>query len=562
MHRLYVIVALLLNLFLIVLFAPQTYAVSSDLMIYQVQAGGVPTGGEDKTAASREFISIYNNSDNEVNISNWCLSNKSNISFACFNPTELNEELHLPSRKFATVSSDNFTVFNNYIPDVNFITTNKTSGSVVSGADTISLIDPNGTVVDSVSWTNTLSGGYVLQRQFSAPLSGVLIDTDSNLDFQKNNNLEIPISGVEEWVIPDVCLNIVGTQMTIPNGYISDGKGNCNPEVVDVCLNIDGVQADLPDGYKYGTDGICMLDLLPIKISEMLPNAIGSDDGNEFIEFYNPNNTNVDLSNYIFYIGDNNANYYSFPSGLIIHAGEYLSFSNKDIGFTLVNSSSFVKLLSKDGFLIDQSEIYSNPDDGMAWALIDNVWQYTDQFTPNSVNLKSLAEGVSKDVIASSLQPCAANQYRNPETNRCRLLVSMTSTITPCRDGQYRSEETNRCRNIVNDVSSLLPCAEGQERNPATNRCRATPAVLGASSVAACKVGQERNPETNRCRNIVKMPIASYTPEQTFENSKNDYILWSVIAVSLAAIIYGIWEWRFEIVNMFKKISLSLHFKK
>jgi len=35
---------------------------------------------------------------------------------------------------------------------------------------------------------------------------------------------------------------------------------------------------------------------------EMLPNADGSDEGNEYIEFYNPNNVEVDLSNYVFYI--------------------------------------------------------------------------------------------------------------------------------------------------------------------------------------------------------------------------------------------------------------------
>jgi len=304
------------------------------------------------------------------------------------------------------------------------------------------------------------------------------------------------------------------------------------------------------------------LDLLPIKITEMLPNVSGSDEGSEYIEFYNPNNIEVDLSNYVFYIGSDSLNFYSFPPGSRIGASKYLSFSNSEIKFTLLNSSSSVHLRSLDGFMIDESPTYNDPDDDMAWALIDGAWQYTNQPTPSDVNLLSLMSDNISTVSASSLQPCAANQYRSLETNRCRLLVTTANAVTACRDGQYRSEETNRCRNIVSDVSSLLPCAEGQERNPATNRCRSVGTVLGASNLAPCKPGQERNPETNRCRNIVKMPLAEYTPEQTIESFKNDYVWWSMIGVGAVAIGYGLWEWRFEMIKLFRKISLPLLLKK
>lgn len=564
MHRLNVVVALLLNSLLIVLFAPQTHAASPDLVIYQVQAGGVTINVDDKTAATREYISIYNNSDTDVDISNWCLTNKTNTTFACFNPAAVNESLHLPAHKFATVSSDNFASTNNFIPDVNFVTTNKTSGSIIASGDTISLIDPNGVAIDVISWTSalSLSGGYVLQRQFTAPHSETLVDTDSVVDFLKVNGLDVPLSGVEEWIIPDVCLDIDDIQTSVPVGFVSDGNGGCSPEVVDVCTNLAGVQADLPDGFRSDSDRICILDLLPIKITEMLPNVNGSDEGNEYIEFYNPNNVDVDLSNYVFYIGVNNSSSYSFSSGLHIKAGEYLALYNKEVKFTLVNTNGRVQLHSIDGFVIDESSVYVDPDEDRAWALIDNIWQYTNQPTPNRPNLPSLDVANINIDTASSLQPCAANQYRNPETNRCRLLVTASSALAACKDGQYRSEETNRCRNIVSDISSQLPCAEGQERNPATNRCRAIGAVLGSSTLVACKAGQERNPETNRCRNIINMPIASYMPKQTEINSRNEYIWWSFVGVSLVAVIYGAWEWRYDLLKILRVIKLPLHFKK
>jgi len=198
MHKLYIVVALLLSLLLIILFAPQTHAVSSSLLIYQVQAGGVSAGSDDKAVASREFVSIYNNSDTDIDISNWCLTNKTGSVFACFNPVAANETLHLPGHKYATISSDNFVITNNFRPNVNFITTNKTSGSIIAGSDTISLIDPDRMVIDSVGWTSTLSGGNTLKRQFNTPGLDIMLDTDNNSDFQKLNSLDIPASGVEE----------------------------------------------------------------------------------------------------------------------------------------------------------------------------------------------------------------------------------------------------------------------------------------------------------------------------------------------------------------------------
>ena len=198
----------------------------------------------------------------------------------------------------------------------------------------------------------------------------------------------------------------------------------------------------------------------------------------------------------------------------------------------------------------------------MAWILIDGLWQYTDQPTPGMVNLASMINSEIETTASNGLVPCAANQYRSPETNRCRLLASSVSILVSCKDGQYRSEETNRCRSIATDVSQLTQCAEGQERNPATNRCRSTSAVLGASNLVPCKVGQERNPTTNRCRNVASaIPVASYAPEQANESSNNSILLWSLVSVGVIAAVYGIWEWRQEISNIIRKVRMGFHNK-
>ena len=365
--------------------------------------------------------------------------------------------------------------------------------------------------------------------------------------------------------VPDVCLNIIGLQSVMPSNMELDSSGNCI-DIVDRCPNLTGLQASVPEKYTINSSGLCSMNLLHLRINELMPNAIGSDDGNEFIELFNPNETDIDLSNYIFYVGEDYAHYYSFPEGSYVEAKGYIKFSNDDIGFTLLNTTSSVRLVGVDNILVDESPSYINPKDGFAWAFIDNLWQYTNQPTPGSENVASLIEtgdvlgaDDEKTGVSSELEPCAANQYRNPETNRCRLIVSSSSsTLTPCKDGQYRSEETNRCRSIVSDVAELVACAEGQERNPETNRCRSIAiAATETDGLKPCAEGQERNPETNRCRNVVsEIPMASYAPEQTSVKSDNYILWWSLAGVGVIAITYGIWEWRQEIFRLIKKIGL------
>jgi hypothetical protein len=305
--------------------------------------------------------------------------------------------------------------------------------------------------------------------------------------------------------MPDICQNLIGLQLDVPVGLELDATGACVEH--DECINLTGVQTMLPDGYKLTAAGDCLLDLLPIRITELLANPYGSDTGNEFIELYNPNDTAVALGLYALKVGITTPKLYSFPVGSHMEPNSYMIFSNSDIPFTLANSTGQVAVMTADNSIVDESLPYTTPQDDMAWALIDGGWQYTSQPTPGATNLASLVEVTDDAAVTSTLVPCASNQYRSPETGRCRLLVAASSVLTPCKDGQYRSEETNRCRSIAVDASAGVSCDVNQERNPETNRCRLIAAA--DTTTVVCKAGQERNPETNRCRNIVALSAAA-----------------------------------------------------
>jgi hypothetical protein len=351
---------------------------------------------------------------------------------------------------------------------------------------------------------------------------------------------------------PDVCMNIDGLQAEIPNGFESDIQNNCTEH--DECKNLDGIQSSVPIGMFIGKSNNCTLSAAKLAITELLPNAIGSDFGNEYVEIYNPNEFDVDLSEYQLFIGEDRTRSYSFPRGVAIKALSYMAFSDDDMGFRLVNTTSAVQLETQDE-VIDVSDEYINSKEGESWAKINNTWQYTNQVTLGLENKVSIfAESGEVLGLSSELEPCSDGYYRNADTKRCRKIVSETSVLSPCKDGQYRSETTGRCRSLATDVATLIPCAEGEERNADTNRCRKV-VVAVSGELTPCKAGQERNPTTNRCRNIVTsvVPVASYAPEKAADSSNTTMLNWSLVFVALAAVGYGFWEWRLEISKIFKK---------
>ncbi|MEO6109647.1 MAG: lamin tail domain-containing protein [Candidatus Saccharimonadales bacterium] len=468
-----------------------TYAASASVVITQIQAGGA-------TSALKERIVIYNNSDEDVDVTNWCLRNKNAIEFACFTQDNPQEVLTLPSHTFATIAS---TLEVDAIGDsdvtIVYSPMNQSSGSIVGSNDSISLIDAQKNIIDTHGWTTGIIGGMSFARQVYTLLPLTYFNTDQVEDWRIQSTQPMPESG------------LLRTQTMIDP---CDNTGDCIIPVISVPLQ-------------------------PLQITELLPNAIGSDVGAEFIELYNPNKTAIDISGYSLWYGPDLDTSKIFPSATFIPALSYISFTNSMISYTLLNSSSRVRITDNTGMTVDETPLYQDPKDGTAWALIDDTWQYTNQPTPGTLNLASRAELVTADVVETPLQkPCAADQYRSLDTNRCRTIVTTVSAVTPCKDNQYRSEETHRCRNIVS-----------------TNVVSTT-----------CKEGQERNPDTNRCRTVKAVTKADYgvLGAQTTSSGSNWYLWLTIIGIILLALVYTLWEWRYELRKGLRKCKSFVRIRK
>lgn len=221
-----------------------------------------------------------------------------------------------------------------------------------------------------------------------------------------------------------------------------------------------------------------------------------------------------------------------------------------------------VYVLDAGGNEIDQTSFTGLAKDS-SWSLFDGEWKQTFAITENAANVfKEYADcqsGYERSVlgkcvkisvpptVSDVLAPCPAGQYRHPETRRCRK-IEAAKTVTPCKEGYYRSEATGRCRSIASAAAKTLkPCPDGQFRNPATGRCKK---IAAADDILKdCPEGFERNPKTKRCRKVAlaTAPKTGFAPEQVKEVTGAMWGWWVLGGVSLLAVGYAGWQWRWEI---------------
>ena len=468
-----------------------THASSASVVIVSVRAGTL-------NSAAEERVVLYNNSSFEADITHWCLTNKTVIKFACFNSSQENEKIYLPAYSYATAVSS-FAADNYQIEySVVYEPANSSSGSIVASSDTISLLDANNLLIDQHAWSSTIQPTQFWLRTKLSLLPDLFVDTNSSVDWQRA-------------LLGEVLLNQIEYREVLPE-----------------------LPPDEPIDEEDDHDS-------PIIVTEVLPNAIGSDEGNEFIELFNPNSKGaILLAGYKLAVGLNLEKVFILPN-ISLKAGEYKVFTNTELSYSLLNSSSRIALLLLDGTMVSEVPTYNSPKEGEAWALIDNIWQYTNQPSPGFINIAGSitvnAEGSNTGVdlsgTSSTLKPCAASQERNLETNRCRLISSTASAgLSECKEGQVRNAETNRCRSIVSSTTNPAPCKEGQERNL----------------------------ETNRCRNVKQLTTADFGVKgaKSEQQGGMGWYMWAAIGgIVLLIIGYAVWEWRDEL----RKLALIIRAK-
>ena len=463
-----------------------------------------------KISQDKKYIEIYNPTNQNVNLAGWKIEYYAGSSAK---PVGKNFKDEVISANGFLVLSNDKTLAGAIKFDNNLGLAQNDGSVVLSRSD--------GSVSDTVGWGNNsksagspIKGGVkIVWRCF---IDGNIIDSKNFLSGKNLNNQEVePYSR--------------------PNCKSPESKSESSKEL-NKCEGL--------------------------KLSEIASNV-----DEQFIEIVNSGEKTVITTGCKLTVGDSGVR--ENIGDIELNPGEFLTIKIKNTKLKLPKTKGKVYLLDEAGSNIDSAE-YEKLAKSSSWSLIDDEWMQTFMITENSENIfkeyLDCQSGYERNALGRCVKiaippvesPCPVGQYRHPETRRCRK-IEAAKTITPCKDGYYRSEETGRCRSIASVAAKTLkPCPEGQFRNSATGRCKK---IASTDDIAKeCPEGFERNPQTKRCRKIksANMPTVGSAATEVKQVAGATWGWWVFGGVSLLAVGYGVWQWRWEISQFVRKIRESI----
>ena len=466
-----------------------------------------------KISQDKKYIEIYNPTNQNVNLAGWKIEYYAGSGAKTVGKI-FKDEVIL-ANGFLVLSNDKMSA--DVIKFDNNLGLAQNDGSVV-------LLRSDGSVADTVGWGNNsksagspIKGGVkIVWRCF---IDGNIIDSKNNFLSGKNlNNQEVE-----------------------PYSRPSCKKPESNPD------SKSPRELNKCEGLKL--------------------NEIASNVDEQFIEIINSGEKTVITTGCKLTVGY--AGVRENIGDIELNPGEFLTIKIKSTKLKLPKTKGKVYLLDEAGSKIDSAE-YEKLAKSSSWSLIDDEWMQTFMITENSENIfkeyPDCQNGYERNALGKCVKiatpsvesPCPVGQYRHPETRRCRK-IEAAKTITPCKDGYYRSEETGRCRSIASAAAKTLkPCLEGQFRNSATGRCKK---IASTDDIAKeCPEGFERNPQTKRCRKIksANMPTVGSAAAEVKQVAGATWGWWVFGGVSLLAVGYGVWQWRWEISQFVRKIRESI----
>ena len=463
-----------------------------------------------KISQDKKYVEIYNRTNQNVNLADWKIEYYAGSGAKTVGKI-FKDEVIL-ANEFLVLSNDNMLA--GAIKFDNNLGLAQNDGSVV-------LSRSDGSVADTVGWGNNsksagspIKGGVkIVWRCF---IDGNIIDSKNFLSGKNLNNQEVePYSR--------------------PNCKSPESKSESSKEL-NKCEGL--------------------------KLSEIASNV-----DEQFIEIVNSGEKTVITTGCKLTVGD--VGVHENIGGIELNPGEFLTIKIKNTKLKLPKTKGKVYLLDEASSEIDVAE-YSSMPKGASWGLVDDEWIKTFAITEGAANIfkeyLDCQNGYERNALGRCVKiaispvevSCPAGQYRHSETRRCRK-IEAAKTIAPCRDGYYRSEETGRCRSIASVAAKTLkPCPEGQFRNSSTGRCKK---IASTDDMAKeCSEGFERNPQTKRCRKIksASMPTVGSAAAEVKQIAGATWGWWVFGGVSLLAVGYGVWQWRWEISQFVRKIRESI----
>jgi hypothetical protein len=362
------------------------------------------------TSSNGQFIALYNNTASSIDMST--------IQLAYYNYYDLASSKltssrfialagTLPPHGYYMVSDGAMLVCYKMIVNAVSLGFSTTAGmvQVVQGGP--------GNVLDSVAWSKTkVTGGNVqtLPTDVNSFLQRAWLDGMTRGPGDPWSQPVAP-SG------PDGCDLLSRTMPIVPEAT------NTTPQTVKMVT--------VPQENAVANNS----GLVAPELTELFPNpaAPQSDDIDEFIELYNPNNDVYNLAGYRLEAGTSYSRGYTFQEGTL-QPKSHTAFKITDTNLQLSNGEGQVRLLSPDSTTISETPGYEDAPEGESWSLVMDSWQWSMSPTPNAANMSSTESGDS-DKTADTSKPKVAS------TKKSKGKVAGASTAVPSSNDTKELED-------------------------------------------------------------------------------------------------------------------------
>jgi len=308
---------------------------SSEIVINEVAWMGT------NTSYSDEWIELYNNLSSSVNLEGWKL-------IAEDGTPEINLEGEIPAKGFFLLErTDDETV-----PNIKANLIYK--GSLNNKGEYLRLIDNQGKTVDKIDCS-----------------SGWFAGDNKTKKTMERKNPSLVDSGPENW----------------QTSQYSGGTPKNENSLVDLESSESILPEKRPETEPKLKEKLeTVVYSLNIFINEILPSPEDADAENEWVEIFNQNNNEVDLS--FWQISDTKGvtTIYTLPEGTIIKPKEFLVLSRPITKITLNNSGDSLRLTQPDGNILD-TITYEKAPLGQSYNRTDSGWAWSPTLTPGSTNI-------------------------------------------------------------------------------------------------------------------------------------------------------------------------------
>lgn len=331
---------------------------SSSVVISELSMGSA-------TSATDEFVELYNNSNDTINMNGWSLYYRSATGTSYTKKASFVASSVIEPHSFFLVS-----------------TSTPNNLALISGMSqtggVMELKNDKSVVVDRVGYGNAtlasgkptvaVQAGESLYRQYDEP-NLQMVDTLDNLsDFYIASTLTpsaLPAAEVEE-VIENISYPVITINELYPNPTIDQSETN-----------------------------------------------------DEFIELYNPTQQPVDLTGWLLKDASNKT---FIIKNTVIPAQGYAVFTSSETHLSLNNTGDIVMLYSPDSTLKDETQDYGDAKEGLSWGIANGAWAWNNAPTPASTNSDIYLETVAVKPVA--VKSATAKKTTNKKATAKKVAVA------------------------------------------------------------------------------------------------------------------------------------------